>query len=87
LKNSPFYISGLTKGDILISINNVNTFKDFFERYKFKPQDNLSIVFERFGKRNETEVLLTNDPNYSTKLIDTKDDNILNRRNTWLGNK
>ena len=87
LKNSPFYNSGLTKGDILISINNSNTFKDFFERYKCKPQDNLSVVFERFGKRNETEVLLTNDPSYSTKLIDTKDDNILNRRKSWLGNK
>ncbi|MGB5382367.1 MAG: peptidase M61 [Lutimonas sp.] len=87
LKNSPFYNSGLTKGDRLISINKVNTFKDFFERYKFNPEENLSIVFERFGKRNETEVFLTYDPNYSIQLIDTIDDAILKHRRSWLGGK
>jgi len=87
LKNSPFYNAGLTKGDTLISINKVNMFKDFFERYKFKPDENLTIVFERFGKRNETGVLLTYDPSYSTQLMNTTDDNILKRRKSWLGSK
>jgi predicted metalloprotease with PDZ domain len=85
--NSPFYNAGLSKDDVLITINKQQVFKDFFEKYQFKPQDKLAIVFERFGVRMETEVLTTYDPSYTTKLSDTKNEKILKNRKEWLTGK
>ncbi|MFD1315812.1 M61 family metallopeptidase [Namhaeicola litoreus] len=87
VKNSPFYNAGLTNGDILISINRKDVFKDFFDKYQFKPQDKLNIVFKRYGVRKETEIITASDPSYTTKLSDSSNEKILKNRKDWLGAK
>ncbi|MBQ4913113.1 M61 family metallopeptidase [Maribacter sp. MMG018] len=88
---TPAYITGLDKGDVITSINGQDFPKDIqFDEFiaRFKPNDVLSINFERFGNAKTTKVKLLSDPNYTIglqeKYGDTPSKKQLNDRKDWL---
>jgi predicted metalloprotease with PDZ domain len=65
--HSPAYNAGLEQGDILISIGDIKlteTLKFNEVLNNFKPNDKVKIIFNRYGKQKETEILFSSDPSY-----------------------
>ncbi len=86
------YKAGLEKGDKIINVNSTpitkdTTFKEIIATYK--PDDILSITYERFGVTKETSITLQEDPTYSIEInpSQTGTTEIVKRRNLWLNPK
>lgn len=90
-KGTPAYIAGLDKGDVITSINGQDFPKDIqFNEFlsQFKPNDVISVNFERFENTKTTEVKLLPDPTYTIELQEKHGDmptkKQLNNRKDWL---
>jgi len=71
--DSPAYKAGLENGDLIISIgdfilSDTLEFADILNN--FKPGDVATIVFERHGKKKETEITFGTDPSYTISLLE-----------------
>ena len=89
---SPVFEAGLTKDDTILTINNKNVLKNYFESsdfQQFEPGNELEIVFKRNGDGKEriTTLKLTENKEYKTALFNTDRPDILKRRKDWLGSK
>lgn len=92
--NSSAYNAGLEKGDKLIqlggfTLNNMIGIDTILN--KNKPDDQVAIVYERYGKIKETLVTLKKDPTYTISLFETNglelDKNKKGMRAAWLNSK
>ena len=91
---SSSYNAGLEKGDKIIKVANFALSDDLdFNTVlnKFKPNDEVIIVYERLGKTRETIVTLQEDPSYTISLFEARglelDHNKKAARNAWLNSK
>ena len=89
---SPAYKAGLDKGDLIVSLNG-ETFPnglsfDTYIKENFRPGDSVSVIIERFGAKNTTEVILAVDPTYTINLIEKDGElpakKIIKSREAWL---
>ena len=89
-KGSASYKANLVKGDEIISINgiaiDINTKPtDFF--LQFKPQQKVSVIFNRFGEQKVTQLTFDADASYSTSLLENVKKKVEAKRAEWLGKK
>lgn len=59
--DSPAYVAGLQKGDIIVKIDDkeiVSVAKLRYELYKYEPGDKITIVYNRNGKEKKADVTL-----------------------------
>ncbi len=91
---SPAYVAGLDKGDVITTINNLPLPKEQdFEEYlsQFKVGDALKINFIRYGKTMNTTLVLKYNPDYSMHLMEdveqTPAAQMLKQRKAWLKNE
>ncbi|PCJ94843.1 MAG: peptidase M61 [Flavobacteriaceae bacterium] len=92
--NSAAYNAGLTKGDKIIQLgneelNNSSNLNDILSAYK--PDDTLSLIYERYGETKETAITLLKNQNYSISLFEENDiklkKKIKEHRTDWLAEK
>lgn len=91
VKGHAAHAAGLVNGDLIVSLNGRGfsqniTFNDVLKRYK--TGDIITVVFERFGKEKTTQLILTDNPNYTISLFENEnlkvsEEILLNRKN-WL---
>ncbi|MGB3465559.1 MAG: PDZ domain-containing protein [Cyclobacteriaceae bacterium] len=91
--NSPGYEAGLTKNDVIISMNGsaVNSREDVTALLEsLEPGSTIAVRYTRFGKERQTKLKPVNDPAMKTTLLTDEvvvDEKILNRRKQWLKSK
>ncbi|UCE92865.1 MAG: M61 family metallopeptidase [Flavobacteriaceae bacterium] len=89
LENGSFYNAGLSKGDLIVSIdgkltNNKLIPKTFLNAYK--PGDKVKIVFNRYGQQKETYLVFSKNTNYATDLMPDPEKKKRKNQNRWLSN-
>ena len=89
-KNSPAYIAGLDKGDLITAINGeaITSVDQFEELIKNSSKRvGLKVNFTRFGTEKTTEVKLSENPEYRISLMEKADKEQLKNRENWLDPK
>lgn len=88
---SSAYIAGLEKGDKLIKIEDVvldDTSKiNELLQQNYSPNDKVTIVYERFGKTNETQMTLQSDSSYTISGMSKLSEDASTNRKSWLGSR
>lgn len=88
---SSAYNAGLEKGDTILKIDGVvvNESSDISTvlEKNYKPNDKITIVYERFGKTNETEMTLNSDTSYEIMSASELSDVEKANRSAWLSAK
>ena len=88
------YEAGLEKGDKLISIGDVtitetSNINDIISQYK--PNDVITVTYERLGEQRKTQLTFKADPTYSIALFEADDTELPEQtkanRDAWLGAK
>lgn len=88
---SPAYNSKLSKGDIILNINNIpfseeQEFADYLKQ--FNKGDSLEVNFSRFGNTKTTTLIPELNPNYSMRLMEDAEEvptvEMLQQRKDWL---
>ena len=91
---SSAYNAGLEKGDKLIKIGNTTLtettrLNNVISQYK--PNDTVTVVYERLGKTRETQLIFQQDPSYSISLFEANNMELpadaKANRDAWLGAK
>jgi len=88
LIDSPAYIAGLTKGDLILAINdkeleqNANLDELLSD---FKIGASLKISYQRFGTNKTTQLVLKSDPTYLITLDTRAKRKIEKHRDNWIG--
>lgn len=85
---SPAYNSGLTKGDLILAVNDVELNQDSNLNTilsKFKVGESVKITYKRFGNNHTTQLLLESDPTYQITLDDRARRRVEKHRAAWLG--
>lgn len=89
--DSPAYLAGLTKNDVITSVNNViiddtNTATNLLK--DVNPGDIITINYNRYGKEKTTQITVTADRSYSFKIVENPKRKIRKlieqRRGAWL---
>lgn len=89
LNDSPAHVSGLTKGDRIVSINDLELGQDAnLEELlsNFKAGDSLNISFLRFGAKHSTQLIIESDPTYHISLDPRAKRRVEKHRDHWLKN-
>ncbi len=86
--DSSSYKAALSKGDEIVSIdgkltNNKLNPNDFFMSYK--AGDTVKVVYNRYGIQYKTEMILVENRDYKTLLIQDPTKNMSQRQDEWLG--
>ena len=89
LKASSLYQAGLSKGDRIVSIdgkltNNRLTPDTILNAYQ--AGDQVKVVFNRFDKQHEIDMIFTKDPSIQTSLMKDVSNGVLQQQDLWLGN-
>ena len=89
VKGSPAEKAGLSKGDLITTVNgqkveNLNT--EYFTE-GFKPGDEPELEIVRFGKTLIKKMVLDKDPAYTLELSPIETESAKEARSTWLGSK
>ena len=88
---SSAYIAGLEKGDKLIKIGDIvldNTSKiNEVLQQNYSPRDKVIVVYERFGKTNETQMILQSDSSYAISGVLELSEAASTNRKSWLGSR
>ena len=87
---SSAYKAGLENGDKIIQVGDftLSDTQDFNSiKTKFKPNDEVTVVYERFGKIKETILTFKADPSYSIEMLEEASDSQKVLRNSWLNSK
>jgi len=91
---SSAYNAGLEKGDKLIKIDDIaltgtSMLNDLMSQYK--PNDTVTVTYERLGKTRTTQLTFQKNPTYSIGLFETNgielSEEVKANRDTWLGAK
>jgi len=87
---SSAYEAGLEKGDKLIKIGDTTLsettqLNDVISPYK--PNDTVTVVYERLGQQRETQLTFKADPTYSISLSGEDNADAKTNREAWLGAK
>jgi predicted metalloprotease with PDZ domain len=92
--NSTAYNAGLQKGDKLLKIGKTELTDDTNLNEllnSYKVNDDVEVVFERFGETKTTKLTLLADTSYSISLLETADKPLDKKQKTnrenWLGKK
>lgn len=85
---SPAYTSGLTKGDLILAINDSELDQDsnldeLLSNYKVG--ESLKIRYKRFGEEQSTQLVLESDPAYKITLDARAKRRVEKHRDSWLG--
>lgn len=84
IKGSPIYKAGIAETDEILSIagtslSQVNEVDEILANHK--PGDEIEITFERWGKKKTARVELTEDPQFSTSIINNSSPK---NRSNWI---
>ena len=87
---SSAYNADLEKGDKLLKIGNTTltettSLNDAISQYK--PNDTVTVTYERLGKVRTTQLTFQKDPSYSIALSDVDNTEAKTNREAWLGAK
>lgn len=85
---SPAYVSGLTKGDLILAINDTELEQDsnldeLLSTYKVG--ESVKISYKRFGNVQSTQLILESDPTYQITLENRAKRRVEKHRASWLG--
>lgn len=84
-KGSPAYRSGLDAGDLITEVNGTSvTSVKGLKKLIAASNGKLNLKFERFGEEKETEVTLSEDPEYQIRPIEKPAKEALQKRKDWL---
>ena len=87
VKNGTLYNAGLVKGDKVLSIDGKLTNDkirpaEFFKTYQ--PGTEVKVVYNRFGDRKESKLILGENKSYQTFLKEDPSKDALKRQKNWL---
>lgn len=87
IDGSGLYKAGLSKGDLILSINGQSVTEELGDEdflKNFKPGETVDMVYSRFGKTRKKQVTLGSDPSFRTELMTEIDKKTRVRRDAWL---
>ena len=87
---SSAYNAGLEKGDKIVKVDDFILSDDLdFNTIinKFKPNDEVIIIYERYGNTKTTTVTLQENPSYTIVLFENANDEQKENREAWLNTK
>ena len=88
IKGSALYNGGLTKGDLIISVDGKLTNTSFSPASfinSYRAGDKVKLVFKRFGKLYKRTILLGENPAIKTALLENQHADQKRRLKAWLG--
>lgn len=85
---SSAYNAGLEKGDKIIQIGSYVLNDDIDTVLKhFKPEDEVKVIYERYGNKIETKLTFIANPSYTIKINSEASNTQKTKRDNWLATK